>query len=82
MGIIMRLIDADKLREHYNVVDPSGTFTYCSSILQEIDDAPTVAAIPVDVLRIRCVPGAEQAFDKRMFGCLKIVPVKYRDDSE
>lgn len=45
-----RLISADKLREHYNVTDPAGTFAYCSSILQEIDAAPTVDAIPVEWL--------------------------------
>ena len=26
-------------------------------------------------LRLRCVPGAEKAFDLKMYGCLKIVPV-------
>ena len=38
----MRLIDADALREKYNVTDPGGTFCYCSSILEAIDKAPTV----------------------------------------
>lgn len=71
----MRLIDADKLRERYNVVDPAGTFTYCSSILQEIDNAPTVDAIPTDILHTRCHPSAEQE-------AKKLLDAIFRDDED
>ena len=49
----MRLVDADALREHYNVIDPAGTFAYCDSILTCIDNAPTIDAIPVEWLKNR-----------------------------
>lgn len=45
-----RLIDADRLREYYNVTDPAGTFAYCDSILTCIDNEPTVDAVPIKPL--------------------------------
>lgn len=45
-----RLVDADALREYYNVTDPAGTFAYCDTILQVIDGQPTIDAIPVEWL--------------------------------
>ena len=46
----MRLIDADALRERYDVVDPAGTFSYCDRIMATIDKQPTIDAIPVEWL--------------------------------
>ena len=43
-----RLIDANVLHDYYNVTDSAGTFAYCNTILQRIDDAPTIPAIPMD----------------------------------
>lgn len=36
------LISRKAVIEHYRVVDPSGTFTYCSSILEFIENLPAV----------------------------------------
>ena len=38
----MRLIDADVLKEHYNVPDAEGVFSYCDTIMQVIDSQPTI----------------------------------------
>lgn len=38
----MRLIDAGRLKEVFDAVDPSGTFAQCSTILDKIDEQPTV----------------------------------------
>jgi hypothetical protein len=43
----MRLIDADALKEHYNVPDAEGVFSYCDTIMQTIDAQPTIEAEPV-----------------------------------
>lgn len=43
----MRLIDADALKEHYNVPDAEGVFSYCDTIMQVIDSQPTIEAEPV-----------------------------------
>jgi len=34
----------------------------------------------IETLRTRCTPEALQMFDKGMYGCLKIVPVKGRKE--
>ena len=87
----MRLIDADALKESIVVDDEQGTIAnYCRKVfLQCIESVPTVDAILAEkykaereTLRMRCVPGAEQAFDRRMYGCLKIVPVNYKANAE
>ena len=65
----MRLIDADALIDNLGAEDED---IYCKHI---IEDAPTVDAIPTDILHTRCHPSAELAFQRKMFGCLKIVPV-------
>jgi hypothetical protein len=36
----------------------------------------------ISTLRTRCYPGAEQAFDNKMYGCLMIVPVNYKAKKE
>lgn len=36
----------------------------------------------ISTLRTRCYPGAEQAFDRKMYGCLKIVPVNYKAEQK
>lgn len=38
----MRLIDADALKEHYNVPDAEGVFSYCDTIMKVIDSQPTI----------------------------------------
>lgn len=62
-----RLVDGDKLYDHYNVTDPAGTFAYCSSIMQKIEAAPTIDAIPVDWLeeQRQGMENAEQDFPEQ-----------------
>lgn len=38
----MRLIDADALKEHYNVPDAEGVLSYYDTIMQVIDSQPTI----------------------------------------
>ena len=38
----MRLIDADALKQHYNVPDAEGVFSYCDKIMRVIDEQPTI----------------------------------------
>ena len=74
----MRLVDADALKE---AMSYNGG---CGVCFRYIDDADTIDAIPVakykaeiETLRSRCYPGAEDAFGRKAYGCLKIVPVSY-----
>ena len=43
----VRLIDANALKQHYNVPDAEGVFSYCDTIMRVIDEQPTIEAEPV-----------------------------------
>lgn len=43
----VRLIDANALKQHYNVPDAEGVFSYCDTIMRVIDEQPTIEAKPV-----------------------------------
>lgn len=43
----VRPIDANALKQHYNVPDAEGVFSYCDTIMRVIDDQPTIEAEPV-----------------------------------
>ena len=43
----VRLIDANALKQHYNVPDAEGVFSYCDTIMRVIDSQPTIEAEPV-----------------------------------
>ena len=78
----MRLIDADKLKEH-----DFGDDYYV--IKAEIDTEPTVQAIPIEVLdkirdEIERKAHSGQWSDATMYGMLKAVAIidKYREEQE
>ena len=80
----MRLIDADALTakcgEWYTEEGTEEGFI--GTLKSLLDEAPTVDAIPTDILHTRCHSSAEQAFQRKMFGCLMIVPVNYKVKKE
>jgi len=76
----MRLIDAEQLKQAVRKKFPS--LPDRCEINELINAAPTVNAIPTDILHTRCHPSAERAFQLKMFGCLMIVPVNYKAKKE
>ena len=72
----MRLIDAEQLKQAVRKKFPE--LADRCEINELVNAAPTVDAIPTDILHTRCHPSAEQAFQRKMFGCLMIVPVNYK----
>ena len=85
----MRLVDADKQLEWVDCMKPIHGIglepvVAVETVRDLIKGAPTIDAIPVakykaeiETLRSRCYPGAEDAFGRKAYGCLKIVPVSY-----
>ena len=91
----MRLIDADALeqaidKERQILIEqgrPGAEHIIVHYARRLVEEAPTIDIesqykAERETLRMRCVPGAEQAFDKRMYGCLKIVPVNYKTEQK
>lgn len=76
----MRLIDAEQLKQAVRKKFPE--LADRCEINELVNATPTVDAIPTDILHTRCHPSAEQAFQRKMFGCLMIVPVNYKAEQE
>jgi hypothetical protein len=76
----MRLIDAEGLKRAVREKFPA--LPDRCEINELVNAAPTVDAIPTDILHTRCHPSAEQAFQRKMFGCLMIVPVNYKAEQK
>ena len=76
----MRLIDAEQLKQAVRKKFPA--LPDRCEINELVNAAPTVDAIPIDILHTRCHPSAEQAFQRKMFGCLMIVPVNYKAEQK